>query len=469
MATQYQNYELEQKISATEKVVYHPVTNAGAVEETEEKVFVSPTEKGQIDKNKTDIASLKTKTDTNNTDISGLKEAVSELESKNSEQDTNINSNKSRIDELEATVGVGGEKGTLVDRVNDLEDFADTKGVGGGLATLNANGKVPEAQLPDSVLGQLSYQGTWNANTNKFVSWVDYGVVGPVETIRQFGLTTTTSNFPSEYNQNTGYIDNTNKVYYPGIGTYFIVATAGIFNSVSYEVGDWIIFNGQGQGYAKVDNTDAVSSVAGLTGAVSVPNLKIALGIEKVNNTADADKEVKSATQLKNNKTFNVSGDVEGTEQNFNGTQNVVIPVTIKDDSVGETKIKDASVGESKLKDSAVTENKVADNAISESKIKDGAVSADKLANESVDSSKIKDGAVGTDELADGSISAAKIKNGAVTGAKLEDIATAGTGSVITYDSKGRVTSSASLITVYTGDTMPSSVPIGGFAIKVGE
>ena len=39
-------------------------------------------------------------------------------------------------------------------------------GVANGVATLDATGKVPTTQLPSSVLGGMSYQGTWNASTN---------------------------------------------------------------------------------------------------------------------------------------------------------------------------------------------------------------------------------------------------------------------------------------------------------------
>ena len=39
-------------------------------------------------------------------------------------------------------------------------------GVANGVATLDTAGKVPISQIPDSVIGALSYQGTWNASTN---------------------------------------------------------------------------------------------------------------------------------------------------------------------------------------------------------------------------------------------------------------------------------------------------------------
>lgn len=40
---------------------------------------------------------------------------------------------------------------------------ASEKGVADGVATLDAGGKIPAAQLPNSV---MEYQGTWNASTN---------------------------------------------------------------------------------------------------------------------------------------------------------------------------------------------------------------------------------------------------------------------------------------------------------------
>lgn len=80
-------------------------------------------------------------------------------------------------------------------------------------------------------LGGLSYQGTWNADTN---------------------TPTITSG-----DGNTG--------------EYYVVDVAGNTNVdgiTDWEVGDWIIFNGTA--WQKIDNTDQVSSVNGLTGAVSV-------------------------------------------------------------------------------------------------------------------------------------------------------------------------------------------------------
>ena len=100
-----------------------------------------------------------------------------------------------------------------------------------GVATLDAGGTVPLSQIPASIQGGVSYQGTWNAATN----------------------TPTLSN---------------------GVGTkgyYYVVSVAGSTNLdgiTAWNVGDWAIFNGTV--WQKVDNTDAVTSVNGYTGTVNL-------------------------------------------------------------------------------------------------------------------------------------------------------------------------------------------------------
>jgi hypothetical protein len=98
-----------------------------------------------------------------------------------------------------------------------------------GVATLDAGGKVPLTQIPDSVLGQLTYMGTWNASTNN----------------------PTLANPPAPTTQ----------------GDYYVVSAAGTQFSISFEIGDWIISNGTA--WEKVDNTDAVASVFGRLGVVT--------------------------------------------------------------------------------------------------------------------------------------------------------------------------------------------------------
>jgi hypothetical protein len=106
---------------------------------------------------------------------------------------------------------------------------ASTKdaGVANGVATLDSGGTVPLSQLPP--LGDLNYQGAWNANTN---------------------TPTLTSSVGTK-------------------GYYYVVSVSGTTNLngiTDWQVGDWAVFNGSV--WQKIDNTDSVTSVNGYTGAV---------------------------------------------------------------------------------------------------------------------------------------------------------------------------------------------------------
>ena len=97
-----------------------------------------------------------------------------------------------------------------------------------GTHALLEDDKINTYYLPDTILGQLSYQGTFDA-------------------------TTTTSSTVTK-------------------GDYYICSKAGSKNpdgtasSVGYAVGDWAVYNGVS--WDKIDNTDAVTMVNGQIGAV---------------------------------------------------------------------------------------------------------------------------------------------------------------------------------------------------------
>jgi len=101
-------------------------------------------------------------------------------------------------------------------------------------ANLDINNKIPLSEIPDSILGQLKYMGVW-----------DFG-----------------SGLPTGAEK----------------GNYWITSVSGN----GYEVGDWAVYNGTS--FDKVDNTDAVSSVAGRTGNVVLN--KNDVGLNNVDNTS---------------------------------------------------------------------------------------------------------------------------------------------------------------------------------------
>jgi len=106
---------------------------------------------------------------------------------------------------------------------------ASAKGAANGYASLDSAGKVPVTQLPSSV---MEYQGTYNATTNTPTLTDGVGSAGDVYRVSVAG----SRNFGS--------------------------------GSISLRVGDYIIYSGTV--WQKSATTDAVASVAGKTGDVSL-------------------------------------------------------------------------------------------------------------------------------------------------------------------------------------------------------
>jgi hypothetical protein len=104
------------------------------------------------------------------------------------------------------------------------------KGAANGVATLDAGGKVPVAQLPSAV---MTYEGVWNASTNTPTLADGVGDVGMVYRVSVAGT------------QNLGS------------------------GAIAFDVGDYVILNSS-LVWEKSDTTDAVASVNGQVGIVSL-------------------------------------------------------------------------------------------------------------------------------------------------------------------------------------------------------
>lgn len=146
-----------------------------------------------------------------------------------------------RLPSLALTGIVAADSGSGLYRVAVLADFAPFLGIANGMASLDGSGKIPTSQLPSAALGGLDYQGTWNASTNS-----------PA--------------IPVASSANKGY-------YYK----VSVAGTTSISGINDWGVGDWIVSNGSS--WDKVDNSESVGSVAGLTGIISGASLKTALSI----------------------------------------------------------------------------------------------------------------------------------------------------------------------------------------------
>lgn len=154
---------------------------------------------------------------------------------------------------------LGGTAATAFLTKTEANSTYATKGLMGasnGIATLGEDGKVPSTQLPDYLLGQLLYGGT---------------IVNNVATVSQkfkdrFG-----------YSNSTLTITANNATSYEGV--YFIARGTNSVIAGNTVAGDWVVSDGIS--WNKIDNTDAVVSVAGLTGTITTDDLSNALGLDE--------------------------------------------------------------------------------------------------------------------------------------------------------------------------------------------
>ena len=126
----------------------------------------------------------------------------------------------------------------LVISVDDtFVEVVSRKGANNGYASLDANGRVPSSQLPSSA---FEYKGNWNASTNSPTLADGTGDAGDMYRVSVAG------------SQDLGN------------------------GTIDFQVGDYLLYNGAE--WDKIDNTDAVSSVNGATGAVVLDSDDIAEG-----------------------------------------------------------------------------------------------------------------------------------------------------------------------------------------------
>lgn len=130
----------------------------------------------------------------------------------------------------------------------DIPDLSETyvkqtdKGAANGIATLDSNAKINLNQLPDTVLGNVKYGGTFDPKTG-VCTLVDGKILGADKT---------------EYTELT--IDAENAANFRGY--YFLATDSATFIGTDFQVGDWCISNGTA-GWAKVDNSDEVTGIKG--------------------------------------------------------------------------------------------------------------------------------------------------------------------------------------------------------------
>lgn len=138
-----------------------------------------------------------------------------------------------------------------------------------GTALVDSSGKINTTFLPDYILGQLVYGGTFG--------YVGNPTPSPQATLShnaQSKLGTNASSI-SLINSNAAIDKDNIGNYTKNDGIYYIYqgndgdkGGDSFFGITDWQPGDWLVATANGWG--KIDNTDAVTSVAGRTGAITL-------------------------------------------------------------------------------------------------------------------------------------------------------------------------------------------------------
>lgn len=151
------------------------------------------------------------------------------------------------------------------------------KGKANGVASLDENSKIISSQLPDYLLGQVMYGG----NIFAMSAGANASVAVSSSLKAKKGITDDVITITPTASSTTEYYD-----YAQLEGVYFIAQITGTFGNtpggITYDKGDWIISTGEA--WAKIDNTDAVTSVNGKTGAVNITKVDEATQADSVKN-----------------------------------------------------------------------------------------------------------------------------------------------------------------------------------------
>lgn len=110
---------------------------------------------------------------------------------------------------------------------------------------IDTGDKINTVYIPDVLLGQMLYAGTFVPSTAAATLTTNAKT--------KLGTTSDTITLTNDTTAVTGYKANE--------GCFYICSADGTFASISFLVGDWLISTGTG--WTKIDNTDAVTGVKG--------------------------------------------------------------------------------------------------------------------------------------------------------------------------------------------------------------
>lgn len=326
---------------------------------------------------------------------------------------------------MSGAIAMGGNKVTGLGAPTANGDALrfDQLGAVSGIATLDAGGKVPVSQLPNSV---MTFEGIWDASTNT-----------PA-------LADATGN----------------------AGMVYLVTVAGTQNlgsgSQTFAVGDWVVANSSVV-WQKSINSNAVVSVNGATGVVTVNAINQLTG--DVTASAASGSESKATTIAAGAVTGSKIAADTITNTNINSAAAIAYSkLNLSASIVNADVAAGAAIAYSKLAlTNSIVAGDITSDAITTVKILDANVTAGKLASDSVTTIKILDANVTLAKLASLSVDENKL-TASVAGAGL----TGGAGSALAVgaNADGSIVANANDIQVAHAPAVKATGEIAGEAFS---
>jgi hypothetical protein len=298
---------------------------------------------------------------------------------------------------------------------NSLSDYLEVadRGAANGVASLDGNVKVPEAQLKlTGLTTHISTEGDLTAqnvviNGSLIVSGttttIDTQNVAFEDALLSIAKDNTTNMLDLGFvaNHNTGVANHTGLVRDASADKW------KLFKGVT-DTPTTVINFAQGSldtlALGRVEASSATINDAQLTGTLEVPNSSII-------SQAIADSAVTTAKVQ----------DASITEAKL--AANSVVTAKVANSSITEDKIANDAVTASKILNGSIGTTKISDGSVTDAKIVSNSVTNEKIANDAVTTAKIADSSISEGKIADSAVVAAKIAAGSITNAKISDTA----------------------------------------------
>jgi hypothetical protein len=314
------------------------------------------------------------------------------------------------------------------------------KGVANGVATLDASGLIPLAQLPgaNALDAEVATAVTAGINTHNAVTTSVHGIANTASLVTlDANQTLTAKTLMSPSLTGTPVAPTANA----GTDTTQIATTAFVQDAIELVVGaapsalntlaeiaTSLANNADLSGTLTTSISNKVAKAGDtMTGVLNMGTNKItSLGTAttdfEATNKLYVDERVLNAVSLHQGYSTNVHGISDTANLVYTGDYRLIDARNPIDLSVSSGKITDLAVTTAKIADASVVTAKLGDTSVTTIKIADDAITSDKIADNAISQIHLSDDSVGTNEIGGLAVTTAKIADNAVTTAKIADL-----------------------------------------------